>query len=833
MRRMSSPTESKGSAPVWDEQSMAHTKPSGTYWPRQAGTREGAEEKKQVCSSISDAFAVPKLKTPLPSGSVSRSPWSPVSPLSPTRRAMDSFGLAPSELKGVGTNTEGELEIDGIPEEHWDIRYSDLVIEKELAEGTFGRVYQGSYFGTAVAVKLLFQADVVANIGKYILRELAMLRAVTHPNIVQFLGLCRHGQDVFVVTEYVPRGDLMEVLHSPDVAPISWSLAVHLMTEITKPLAFLHSRRVIHRDIKLENVLVGQNWSIKLCDFGFARCMDNVDVRPAANDEDARHHRMRRMTVAGTDQWMAPEVLLQQPYNEQADVFSLGCTFYELVCRKQPPSRTIVTKYAFDVQEFLYEVPKQAPKEIVVLILDMCQLVPHQRPSAKVVLQRLSDIQVALPPVDLSEGSDMHRRLKQQMEQMTATPKASHRGLAHDKSVPESADSLSSSDDPDSSNEQDSTAGDAETNMLALQLRRALSADSASGFKDLGPGADLMSSFDAGSKGSLVSPLMRFHSVTGKSCAGNAVAASWLVITSSVRPKARKYYCALLTDGMMHFWKSEKQSEFSCMRILLEQNSAVQRGDKAETLRLSSPVHPGVFWLLDCKTAAAADKWYNAALGVIMRSDVNYLNRLKSGAHFGWTAATRGEDGSCFLVQMVKPDSQTVALYVSPQVLRIVRPFTEEILAEWSFSQLSGYTLSPGGHIGIAVARTRLGEPSSAYSGSSGNSASGNVLEYAFSSSLHKQIYEVLEAAWLVSKEKHDGLYKELLAGAVQSPATIKLKARRISLGFSAPRPVLEGQQPPPAASPQGSPLVDKDRPRAGTLGSLFQRKKEDAAAKK
>ncbi len=71
--------------------------------------------------------------------------------------------------------------------------------------GTFGRVYLGKYFGTPVAIKLLFQVDVVDNIGKYILRELAMLRAVGHPNIIQFLGLCKHQEDVFVVTEFVDR----------------------------------------------------------------------------------------------------------------------------------------------------------------------------------------------------------------------------------------------------------------------------------------------------------------------------------------------------------------------------------------------------------------------------------------------------------------------------------------------------------------------------------------------------------------------------------------------------------------------------------------------------
>ncbi len=332
---------------------------------------------------------------------------------------------------------------------------------------------------------------------------------------------------------------------------------------------------------------------------------------------------------------------------------------------------------------------------------------------------------------------------------------------------------------------------------------------------------------DAGTGGGVVSPHMRYYSVTVKSCAGDAAVASWLAVTSSVRPRPRKYYCALLTDGMMHLWKSERATEFSALRILLEQGSAVQRSDRPEVLRVSSPVHPGVFWLLECKTLALADKWFNALLGVIMRSDVNYLNRLKSGAHFGWSVATRGERGSCFLVQMVKPDSQTVALYVSPQVLRIVRPFTEEILAEWNFSQLSSYVLSPGGQIGLAVVRTRLGEPSSAYSGGAGNAGGGPANEYLFTSPAYKQIYEVLEEAWRVHKEQHDRLFSELMADAAASPSptgtagtTPKLKNKRMSIGaFKGPQPDVVGVEAP--RSPGA------DRQRSSTLSNFFQRNKK------
>ena len=99
----------------------------------------------------SDLPPVPKLEG-LASGKkspTSPSALSPGSPsaMSPTNKAMGAFGIHSSDLKGVAPNTlTGEVEIDGIPDEHWDIRFEDLVILKELAEGTFGRVYMVSLF---------------------------------------------------------------------------------------------------------------------------------------------------------------------------------------------------------------------------------------------------------------------------------------------------------------------------------------------------------------------------------------------------------------------------------------------------------------------------------------------------------------------------------------------------------------------------------------------------------------------------------------------------------------------------------------------------------------
>ncbi len=287
----------------------------------------------------------------------------------------------------------------------------------------------------------------------------------------------------------------------------------------------------------------------------------------------------------------------------------MGCTFYELVCRKQPPTRNVATKYAFDVQEFLCEVPRQTPRDLVVLILDMCQLVPMKRPSASRVLERLLEIQQLLPPVDLTEAS-------------VPSSASSTKSAVVPKTPPDDEESSSSSV------EDSSSTVPAESPDKYVNLQRALSDQGA--FESAGPVVS-----------HIVARTIRRFSATLRTVAGEvSLEPCWCNVTSSVKLKARKLFVALLNDGGLHFWKTEKKDEFSFLRVLLEQESVVQHTDKPECLRVTSPLFPGVFWFLEFKTAQVAEKWFNSMLGVIMRSDINYHTRLRSGQHFGCNGIT-------------------------------------------------------------------------------------------------------------------------------------------------------------------------------------------------
>jgi len=253
----------------------------------------------------------------------------------------------------------------------FNIDYKDLENVTELGGGNFGQVFRGTYFGTEVAIKQLLDVD-DKDMHKYIEREMATLRDMRHPNVVQFMGLSRNGTEVFIITEYISGGDLRKLLKD-ESKELSWLLRARLATDCAYAMTFLHSKGLIHRDLKSNNLLVTENWKVKVCDFGFSRRVNKGEL----------------MTLCGTDEWMAPEVMCGDRYDEKADVFSFGMVMTELVTRKKPPLRKPATGFRFEVAPFQQATPPDCPKPFVELAIACSEQLPENRPHFKDVLPRL------------------------------------------------------------------------------------------------------------------------------------------------------------------------------------------------------------------------------------------------------------------------------------------------------------------------------------------------------------------------------------------------------------------------------------------------------------
>jgi len=160
--------------------------------------------------------------------------------------------------------------------------------------------------------------------------EVNMMNKVRHPNVVLLMGICSTPPHLSIVTEYLARGSMYRLLHHTQIS-LEFRRRLKMAIDISKGMAYLHSNKpaIVHRDLKSPNLLVDENFTVKICDFGLARIKENTFVQTING-------------CAGTPNWMAPEVLRNEKFTEKADVFSMGVILWEVSHTCSPQSSVSV-----------------------------------------------------------------------------------------------------------------------------------------------------------------------------------------------------------------------------------------------------------------------------------------------------------------------------------------------------------------------------------------------------------------------------------------------------------------------------------------------------------
>lgn len=198
-----------------------------------------------------------------------------------------------------------------------------------VGEGSFGQVWKARKVGAlqTVAIKLIPKSGKKEREIQGLRQEIDILKTLRHKNIIEMLDAFETPSDFCVVTEFA-QGELFEILESD--TSLSEEVVQTIAKQLVGALNYLHSNRIIHRDMKPQNILIAADGTVKLCDFGFARAMSQDTFVLTS--------------IKGTPLYMAPELVQEKPYTPAVDIWSMGVILFELFVGKPPFYTTSIYK---------------------------------------------------------------------------------------------------------------------------------------------------------------------------------------------------------------------------------------------------------------------------------------------------------------------------------------------------------------------------------------------------------------------------------------------------------------------------------------------------------
>ncbi|KAG4379262.1 hypothetical protein GLYMA_17G214400v4 [Glycine max] len=294
------------------------------------------------------------------------------------------------------------------------IRYSYKEVKKmaggfkdKLGEGGYGSVFKGKLrSGSCVAIKMLGKSK---GNGQDFISEVATIGRTYHQNIVQLIGFCVHGSKRALVYEFMPNGSLDKFIFSKDESiHLSYDRIYNISIGVARGIAYLHygcEMQILHFDIKPHNILLDENFTPKVSDFGLAKLypIDNSIVP--------------RTAARGTIGYMAPELFYNNigGISHKADVYSYGMLLMEMAGKRKNlnphAERSSQLFFPFwiynhirdgeDIEmEDVTEEEKKMVKKMIIVALWCIQLKPNDRPSMNEVVEMLEgDIEnLEIPP---------------------------------------------------------------------------------------------------------------------------------------------------------------------------------------------------------------------------------------------------------------------------------------------------------------------------------------------------------------------------------------------------------------------------------------------------
>lgn len=199
----------------------------------------------------------------------------------------------------------------------WNSYY---IHKRILGSGSFCKVYYGIHKlkNQEVAIKKIAFDELSDGLKARTIKEINILQSVSHPNIIKLYDYKFDSNKLFLITEYCNGGNLSDWIKKEK----SSTEILNIIKQILEALNYLQENKIMHRDIKPQNILIQEPLIVKICDFGFSQTFK----------ESVNMFR----TVCGTPLYMSPEIINMQPYTFKSEIWSLGILFYNIFFNSHP-----------------------------------------------------------------------------------------------------------------------------------------------------------------------------------------------------------------------------------------------------------------------------------------------------------------------------------------------------------------------------------------------------------------------------------------------------------------------------------------------------------------
>ncbi|KAF2074269.1 hypothetical protein CYY_004402 [Polysphondylium violaceum] len=303
----------------------------------------------------------------------------------------------------------------------------DYQLLEPIGEGTEGKVWKAHCISLNedVAIKVVELERMDPAFVKDVIKEAKVMNGNNHPNLIHYHTSFLTDSSLWIVMDYLGGGSLADIIKYKYPNGLPEVLAITILKALLKGLEYLHSHQRIHRDLKSDNILIGDDGSIELADFGVTAIFEKNCL-------------CSRKTIVGTPCWMAPEIISEKGYNQSVDMWSFGITAIELIKGKPPgsdlpPSKVFMNLLFGNSPSLAEEEERGECSHAYRDMVDKClQKEPSRRPSASKLLEhkvfkyaKKSNYIVSNLLHNLSPCEDRYRESLSQEGSLNSSPNSS------------------------------------------------------------------------------------------------------------------------------------------------------------------------------------------------------------------------------------------------------------------------------------------------------------------------------------------------------------------------------------------------------------------------